>query len=71
MGLFTKNKLELKLERYSFKSGEVIKGSFIVDLKKTYHVNKRAKSLYKNLGGNNNGKKLWTKLSGKFWTNAR
>ena len=45
MGFFSKNKLNLKLEKYSFKSGEVIKGSFIIDLKKTYHVNKIQVSL--------------------------
>jgi len=45
MGLFTKNKLDLKLEKFSFKSGEIIKGSFTIDLKKTYHARKIQVSL--------------------------
>ena len=45
MGLFGKNKLSLKLEKYDFKPGETIKGSFIIDLKKTYEARKIQVSL--------------------------
>jgi len=45
MGLFRKNKLDLKIERYNYKPGEIVKGSFYIDLKKTYEVRKIQVSL--------------------------
>ena len=45
MGLFSKNKLTLKLEKFAFAPGETIKGSFIIDLKKTYYIRKIQVSL--------------------------
>ena len=45
MGIFNKNKLNLKLEKISFTAGETIKGSFIIDLKKPYKARKIQVSL--------------------------
>jgi len=38
VGIFNKNKLNLKLERFSFTAGETIKGSFIIDLEKSQKI---------------------------------
>jgi hypothetical protein len=43
--LFRKNKLTLKLNKFSYSPGEIIEGSFTIDLKKYYEVRKIQASL--------------------------
>lgn len=45
MGMFRRNKIILKLEKFDYTPGETIKGGFTIDLKKVYTIRKIQVSL--------------------------